>query len=300
MPGPPAPDAGMIACPFGWTGVPVPVIGQGTRRMGEGRAPRRQEVAAIRLGIEFGMTRIDTAEMYGDGGAEAVVAEAVAGRRDRVFIATKVLPSNASYEGTIRACQRSLKRLRTDYVDLYLLHWWSARHPIAETMRAMEELVARGLVRFIGVSNLDVGETRAAEQARARAWPATRCSTISGNAASSAPSCPTARRGGWPGWATPRWPAAASCGAWWRTSPGAAELPRAPFVAVRHSHVVQPRPRPRERGGAGLHTLPGGDPDHRPGILRPDFDTKRCPFASLQPRSARRCKSQPGYSREKS
>jgi diketogulonate reductase-like aldo/keto reductase len=158
----------MIARPFGWTGVPVPVIGQGTWRMGEGRAPRRQEVAALRLGIELGMTHIDTAEMYGDGGAEEVVAEAVAGRRDRVFIATKVLPSNASYEGTIRACERSLKRLRTDYVDLYLLHWWSARHPIAETMRAMEELVARGLVRFIGVSNLDVGEMKAAEQALPR------------------------------------------------------------------------------------------------------------------------------------
>ena len=155
----------MITRPFGPTGIPVPVIGQGTWGMGEKRARRRDEVAALRLGIELGMTHIDTAEMYADGGAERVVAEAVAGQRDRVFIASKVLPSNASYAGTVRACEASLRRLRTDHLDLYLLHWWSDRHPIADTMRAMSELSARGLVRLVGVSNLDVSQMRAAQTA---------------------------------------------------------------------------------------------------------------------------------------
>lgn len=155
----------MIARPFGSTGVPVAVIGQGTWRMGESPATRRAEVAALRLGIELGLTHIDTAEMYGDGGAERIVAEAIAGQRDRVFLATKVLPSNASYHGTLRACEASLRRLRTDRVDLYLLHWWSDRHPVEETMRAMAELVRRGLTRFVGVSNLDVDQLRRAQAA---------------------------------------------------------------------------------------------------------------------------------------
>lgn len=158
----------MITRPFGGTGVEVAVIGQGTWRMGENRGGRKDEVAALRLGIELGLTHIDTAEMYADGEAERIVAEAVAGRRDRVFIATKVLPSNASYAGTLRACEQSLRRLRTEYVDLYLLHWWSSQHPIAETMRAMEELVARGLTRFIGMSNLDVPQMKAAQAALTR------------------------------------------------------------------------------------------------------------------------------------
>jgi diketogulonate reductase-like aldo/keto reductase len=158
----------MIARPFGWTGVPVAVIGQGTWRMGEDRRAAKAEVAALRLGMELGLTHLDTAEMYGDGGAERVVAEAIAGQRDAVFLTTKVLPSNASYAGTIQACERSLKRLGTDHVDLYLLHWWSDAHPIGETMRAMEELVARGLTRFIGVSNFDVGQMKAAQGALTR------------------------------------------------------------------------------------------------------------------------------------
>ena len=120
----------MIARAFGPTGVDVSVIGQGTWKMGERRADVKAEVAALRLGIELGMTHIDTAEMYGDGGAERVVAQAVRGRRDTVFIATKVLPQNASYAGTLKACESSLKALATDHVDLYLLHWWSASHPI--------------------------------------------------------------------------------------------------------------------------------------------------------------------------
>lgn len=158
----------MIARPFGSTGVSVAVVGQGTWRMGERRRAERDEIAALRLGIDLGLTHLDTAEMYGDGGAERVVGRAVAGRRAEVFIATKVLPRNASYAGTLRACERSLQRLGTDYIDLYLLHWWSDEHPIGETMRAMEELVRRGLTRFIGVSNFDVGQMEAARAALAR------------------------------------------------------------------------------------------------------------------------------------
>ncbi len=158
----------MTTRPFGPTGLQVAVIGQGTWGMGEHRLSRKAEVAALRLGIELGMTHIDTAEMYASGGAEEIVAEAVTGQRDRVFIATKVLPSNASFAGTIRACEQSLKRLRTDHVDLYLVHWWSGQHPIADTMKAMEELVSRGLVRFVGVSNFDVAQMKAAQAALAR------------------------------------------------------------------------------------------------------------------------------------
>jgi diketogulonate reductase-like aldo/keto reductase len=155
----------VIARPFGPAGAPVPVIGQGTWRMGEDAARRRGEVAALRLGIELGMTHIDTAEMYGDGGSERLVAEAIAGQRHRVFLASKVLPENASRTGTVRACEASLRRLRTDHLDLYLLHWWSERHPIEATMEAMAELVGRGLTRFVGVSNLDVGQMRRAQAA---------------------------------------------------------------------------------------------------------------------------------------
>jgi diketogulonate reductase-like aldo/keto reductase len=155
----------MIARAFGATGVTVSVVGQGTWRMGESARRAKREIAALRLGIELGMTHIDTAEMYGDGGAERVVAQAIRSRRDRVFVATKVLPEHASYEGTIAACERSLKRLGTDHVDLYLLHWWTGRHPIAETMRAMRTLVRRGLVRFVGVSNLDVPQMAEARRA---------------------------------------------------------------------------------------------------------------------------------------
>ena len=158
----------MISRPFGATGVSVPVIGQGTWAMGESRASRKAEVGALRLGIELGIIHLDTAEMYADGGAEEVVAEAVAGQRDRVFIASKVLPANASYAGTIRACEQSLKRLKSGHIDLYLVHWWSGQHPIAETMKAMEELVGRGLVRFIGVSNFDVAQMKAAQAALTR------------------------------------------------------------------------------------------------------------------------------------
>src|SRR3989442_15503569 len=155
----------MLSRPFGPTGVDVSIIGQGTWHMGEERKLRKDEIAALSLGLDLGLTHIDTAEMYADGGAEEIVAEAVVGRRHEAFIATKVMPSNASYRGTIEACERSLKRLRTDHVDLYLLHWWSGRHAIADTMRAMAELCAAGKTRFVGVSNLDVAQMEAAQGA---------------------------------------------------------------------------------------------------------------------------------------
>lgn len=158
----------MVARAFGATGEKVAVIGQGTWRMGERPGAETDEIRALRLGIDLGLTHIDTAEMYAAGGAERVVGRAVAGRRGEVFIATKVHPRNASYRGTLAACERSLRNLGTDYVDLYLLHWWSGRHPIAETMRALEELVRRGLTRFIGVSNLDVRQLEAAQAALTR------------------------------------------------------------------------------------------------------------------------------------
>jgi diketogulonate reductase-like aldo/keto reductase len=144
--------------------VDLPIIGQGTWMI-EGAADREQRaVESLRLGLDLGMTHIDTAEMYGNGRAEEIVAEAIRGRRADVFLVSKVLPSNASYEGTLRACERSLKRLGTDYLDLYLLHWES-RHPLRETMRAMEKLIAGKLIRFTGVSNFDVTQVREAESA---------------------------------------------------------------------------------------------------------------------------------------
>ncbi|HEX6970627.1 MAG TPA: aldo/keto reductase, partial [Limnochordia bacterium] len=139
-------------------GPEVARIGQGTWRMGERPAARAQEVAALRLGIDLGLTHIDTAEMYAAGRAEEIVGEAIAGRRDAVFVATKVMPQNASRRGTIAACERSLRRLGTDWIDLCLLHWWDGRYPIEETMEAMQRLVDAGKVRYAGVSNLDVDE----------------------------------------------------------------------------------------------------------------------------------------------
>lgn len=148
--------------PFGTTGVQVAAIGQGAFRIGDNPRTAATEMAALQLGIELGLTHVDTAEMYGDGRSERLVGEAIRGRRDQVFLASKVLPDNASYDGTLRACEASLQRLQTDYLDLYLLHWWSTAHPIAETMRAMETLVERGLVRYIGVSNFGVAELQQA------------------------------------------------------------------------------------------------------------------------------------------
>src|SRR6476659_6588954 len=113
----------MLKRKFGWTSAKVPVIGQGTWMMEGDRNAELRAIETVRLGLDLGMTHIDTAEMYGDGRTEELVAEAIAGRRDEVFLASKVLPSNASYDGTLRACARSLRRLKTDRLDLYMLHW---------------------------------------------------------------------------------------------------------------------------------------------------------------------------------
>jgi diketogulonate reductase-like aldo/keto reductase len=134
---------------FGPIAQPVAVIGQGTWGMERERAAA---VAALRRGLDAGMTHIDTAEMYGDGAVEELVAEAIAGRRDEVFLVSKVLPQNASRRGTVAACERSLARLRADRLDLYLLHW-PGDHPLADTIAAFEELRAAGKIRAWGVSN---------------------------------------------------------------------------------------------------------------------------------------------------
>jgi diketogulonate reductase-like aldo/keto reductase len=139
---------------FGKTGVSVPVVGQGTWNMEHERKPA---IAALRRGIELGMTHLDTAEMYGSGRVEELVGEAIVGLRERVFLASKALPSNASRSGAVKACERSLKRLKTDYLDLYLLHWPSS-HPLEDTIAAFEELCERGLVCAWGVSNFDERE----------------------------------------------------------------------------------------------------------------------------------------------
>lgn len=135
----------------------VPALGQGTWHMGESAESAATEVAALRLGLELGLTLIDTAEMYGSGGAERVVAEAIGGRRDDVFLVSKVLPGNASKRGTITACEQSLKRLRTDRIDLYLLHWIGSI-PLEETVAAFEVLRGEGKIRHWGVSNFDVAD----------------------------------------------------------------------------------------------------------------------------------------------
>jgi len=138
-------------------GVSLPVLGQGTWYMGDEPNRRAEEIATLRLGIDLGMNLIDTAEMYGDGASEKLVGDAIAGRRDEVFLVSKVLPSNASRSGTIAACERSLKRLGTDRIDLYLLHW-RGRTPFAETIAAFEALQNAGKIRHWGVSNMDVGD----------------------------------------------------------------------------------------------------------------------------------------------
>jgi diketogulonate reductase-like aldo/keto reductase len=137
----------------------VPVLGQGTWRMGENTQAHKDEVAALRLGIKLGMTLIDTAEMYGEGGAEKVVADAIKDQRDRVFVVSKVYPHNASRTELPKACQRSLKRLRIEVIDLYLLHWRS-NTPLEETVEAFEKLRAAGKIKRWGVSNFDVDDMK--------------------------------------------------------------------------------------------------------------------------------------------
>lgn len=137
------------------SGQDIPVLGLGTWQMGENPRQRQSEVAALRHGLNLGMTLIDTAEMYGEGGAEEVVAQAISGCRSEVFLVSKVYPHNASRHGAIAACERSLRRLNTDYLDLYLLHWRGSI-PLAQTLEAFEALRLAGKIRSYGVSNFDI------------------------------------------------------------------------------------------------------------------------------------------------
>ena len=137
----------------------VPAFGQGTWNIGDRRATRAEEIATLRLGLDLGATLIDTAEMYGEGRSEELIAEAIAGRRDEVFLVSKVYPHNASANAVAAACERSLKRLGTDRIDLYLLHW-RGEVPLAETMAAFQGLQRAGKIRHYGVSNLDHADMR--------------------------------------------------------------------------------------------------------------------------------------------
>jgi diketogulonate reductase-like aldo/keto reductase len=139
------------------SGQAVPVLGQGTWHMAEDPRKRSHEIAALRLGLDLGMTLVDTAEMYTNGAAEELVGEAIKGRRDEVFLVSKVLPNNAGRRQAVAACERSLRRLGTDRLDLYLLHW-RGRVPLSETLEAFEELVKTGKIRAWGVSNFDVAD----------------------------------------------------------------------------------------------------------------------------------------------
>ncbi|MBN9391579.1 MAG: aldo/keto reductase [Chloroflexi bacterium] len=139
------------------SGESVPVLGQGTWYMAENPRRRADEITSLRLGLDLGLSLIDTAEMYASGAAETLVGEAIKGRRDETFLVSKVLPSNATRQGTIAACERSLKRLDTDRIDLYLLHW-RGRVPLAETVAAFEDLIKAGKIRYWGVSNFDVAD----------------------------------------------------------------------------------------------------------------------------------------------
>ncbi|RZT85327.1 diketogulonate reductase-like aldo/keto reductase [Pseudonocardia sediminis] len=138
-------------------GEKVVALGQGTWGMAEDPARRADEIATLRHGLDLGMTVIDTAEMYADGDAQTLVGEAIAGRRDEVFLVDKVLPGDASRRGTVEAAERALRRLGTDRIDLYLLHW-RGRHPLADTVEAFRELQDQGKIRHWGVSNLDVDD----------------------------------------------------------------------------------------------------------------------------------------------
>lgn len=139
------------------SGEEIAAAGQGTWYLGEDPGRREQEIAALRLGVDLGMTVVDTAEMYGDGAAEELVGEALRGRRDEVFLVSKVLPGHADRKGTVAACEGSLRRLGTDRLDLYLLHW-RGRWPLEETLAGFTDLMEAGKIRYWGVSNLDVAD----------------------------------------------------------------------------------------------------------------------------------------------
>jgi diketogulonate reductase-like aldo/keto reductase len=141
------------------SGVAIPVLGQGTWMLGEKPERRADEIKALRFGLDLGMNLIDTAEMYGDGAAEELIGDAIAGRRDEVYLVSKVLPENATRQGTVKACERSLKRLRTDRIDLDLLHW-REQVPLSETLDGFEALMKAGKIRDWGVSNFDVDDMK--------------------------------------------------------------------------------------------------------------------------------------------
>lgn len=141
------------------SGEHVPAFGQGTWNMGEQRAIRAEEITTLRAGLDLGLTLIDTAEMYGEGKAEELIGEAIAGRRDQAFLVSKVYPHNASRKGTIAACEGSLARMRTDRIDLYLLHW-RGNIPFSETIEGFMALQKAGKIRYYGVSNMDLDDMR--------------------------------------------------------------------------------------------------------------------------------------------
>jgi diketogulonate reductase-like aldo/keto reductase len=152
----------MIKRTFGNTGQLLPVIGQGSWNFSSGKSEIEKAYAALQTGIEQGMDHIDTAEMYGDGRSEEIIGQAINGlHRENLFLVSKVLPSNATYKGTITACEKSLKRLNTDYLDCYLLHWRGS-HPLSETIRGFEKLIDDGKIRSMGVSNFDVEDLQEA------------------------------------------------------------------------------------------------------------------------------------------
>ena len=140
----------------------IPILGQGTWRMGEKASQKQAEIDALKLGIDLGMTLIDTAEMYGEGGAEKIVSEAIAHCREEVYLVSKFYPYNASYKGVIAACDRSLSRLKTDYLDLYLLHWRGSV-PLSETLKGLQYLKQAGKILDYGVSNFDTDDMEEAE-----------------------------------------------------------------------------------------------------------------------------------------
>ena len=144
------------------SGKKIPILGQGTWRMGENSSQKQKEIDALKLGIDLGMTLIDTAEMYGEGGAEKVVSEAISGQREKIYLVSKFYPYNASYDGLIAACDRSLSRLKTDYLDLYLLHWRGSV-PLSETLKGLQYLKQEGKILDYGVSNFDTDDMQEAE-----------------------------------------------------------------------------------------------------------------------------------------
>ena len=185
----------------------VPAIGQGTWYMGEDPRHKAAEVAALQQGIELGLTLIDTAEMYAEGGAEQVVGQAIAGRREQVFLVSKVYPHNASRRGIPAACERSLTRMGTDCIDLYLLHW-RGQYPLEETVEAFERLREQGKIRRWGVSNFD---RRTCSSWTIPTVPPTKCCITRLNEASSSICCHGARHIDCRPWPTARWPRPGVC-----------------------------------------------------------------------------------------